>query len=1397
MANYYLDFVGLNTFIYEPVGWKPEEQYSIANQQGRESQWFGTTLNFQVKQNHIGWGDIASGSAAYTKNFRFPAHLVDPYTQAHAADAAGLLRATASFFPALMIHRNGPYGHPTWKQIRVGDNPLTRRQKKENVFTYVVEPGEEFVSNLNGITETLTAKYGQIKSLIETPVTSKYKPLTLTYYSQPGTQNQGVGLLRAHVSLGNDTHHFNNESLDTYYNLYSCETRGWKRLKAMYLEGAKSIGAYSSNGSPVSRVDKLTYSEIVYPPSVYTYKKYTRQRTTFAFNWRDNRENRTEVVSHNFVDVGSAVNITQSKWSMDVESTWGTRVETGAGFFRHHGVEQVFGKDQRDFGILQNSYSRYLLGLNFIISLSASVQLDDYLKPAPLYAYHHTLTDSASVVSPNGMKIQGVSYGTSMGNLATTQLPSGEAKWEANTTRQIISSSADGEFVYIDEARNPFYDSYDEYCEELRLKYKNYSIVPEFRMSGRIGTGFIFNVQPEHWSHFEVTGGLIHKKNSRDDDFYKIFSNSDFLKHFDAVAWTNKDVLEPHSITLTCNAAMKFLPYEGFYPAERTVQLSEQFFNSYKGGLSFEQSGSNQYEPRDVGYTILMTPLFAPGVLFNSIKSGIACDYPIITGSFLSLTNKITKSSGNYYLHVNQPHDGTALFDKRVPFRALLEPEKYLKNVSLPSNIPHEYGNLSSSILWAPEGSEDRLYKMMMHNFVSEVPEFFLSDDNFTTFTSLPSNDSNFGNLVSGSTYFMRVALNKTMGGANIPVVSGSSEVKYIPPQYVNTNDRDTILDTSYENFTMYSRPTGFGPPSIIQHFYQGEGVTGSTNSANGENYPFTPPYYYGGGFADIQFTPTTTKKHTVYEIIAGAEVEYYRYHNINGRDQWLKTDAINKNAMHVDASLSLFGIGEVDDDRMMSSNEPNARWIIQPWFETPMLNFNHLSASSAVTLPTNASQSVPRGMWHQYGRIEQDPAKGIFMSVSDIPADWHINAIGGNFAHIPPAGNHSGSHKIRSLAEAIGMQNQSRRLGELKETKLVKEAIVAVPFFEPLTGERSFFRIARQDWDNSVFRAEEGIGMSARMALSEEAVKLASQMKEFVFPPPMDFYHNRHIQPFVMYVFEFEHLFNKQDLADMWQNLPPKLSRQFKSATSTITHELFSHEFLGSGAFYADGGSDQMIPGIKDPKKLRDRIQWMVFKVKQRAKSNWYEKVAIQDPEAPPDFQVSIGNENIKNEAPINYNWPYDFFSMIELVNIEAAIDMKKIPPGRQAIPDRPPEEEQTPSESGYAVFENETDMITDFMEKRDDSTPQMEIDRGQFEALQPSSIHGQNTSEVMGAVVKVTPQYVTNQISEIEQKLTEGSYLPATANQARNEIQAISQMNTNSPAVLQRLQALKNMLE
>ena len=50
------------------------------------------------------------------------------------------------------LHRNGPYGYSTWKQLRVSENPITRHHKANSTMTFVTEPGP--VRNVLSVGET-------------------------------------------------------------------------------------------------------------------------------------------------------------------------------------------------------------------------------------------------------------------------------------------------------------------------------------------------------------------------------------------------------------------------------------------------------------------------------------------------------------------------------------------------------------------------------------------------------------------------------------------------------------------------------------------------------------------------------------------------------------------------------------------------------------------------------------------------------------------------------------------------------------------------------------------------------------------------------------------------------------------------------------------------------------------------------------------------------------------------------------------------------------------------------------------------------------------------------------------------------------------------------------------
>ena len=398
--------------------------------------------------------------------------------------------------------------------------------------------------------------------------------------------------------------------------------------------------------------------------------------------------------------------------------------------------------------------------------------------------------------------------------------------------------------------------------------------------------------------------------------------------------------------------------------------------------------------------------------------------------------------------------------------------------------------------------------------------------------------------------------------------------------------------------------------------------------------------------FADISFTPTETKKYSLNEIINTIEadasgIRQWRYYEEGNTAKGIKTvfingdknsvEGANGDSMPLDSSVNIFqqvdivGGGTV----VNASNTTRSRWAIQTKYETPMLNFAHLSSKASITLPTNASQSVPRGMWHQYGQIESDPAKGIFLQVTDVPSDWINNLL------------RTDASTTGSLADLCGFPKDAVKLGQAGENKVISESVVAIPFVEQ-GAERKYFKLSKVDIQNALGLAKD------RALVGYSVLDMVDKMKRFVFPPSMDFINDEGIDPFAMYIFEFKHTLSRQDLTDIWQNLYPKVGREFEEVQTTISHGLLAQELLGGGAVVVKNSSNTAGALEKNAigNELPKEIRWMVFKVKQRAEIDYYKKVA--------------GNKKELQEK-ISYNWPYDFFSLVELIKLDAEITLAK----------------------------------------------------------------------------------------------------------------------------------------
>jgi hypothetical protein len=135
--------------------------------------------------------------------------------------------------------------------------------------------------------------------------------------------------------------------------------------------------------------------------------------------------------------------------------------------------------------------------------------------------------------------------------------------------------------------------------------------------------------------------------------------------------------------------------------------------------------------------------------------------------------------------------------------------------------------------------------------------------------------------------------------------------------------------------------------------------------------------------------------------------------------------------------------------------------------------------------------------------------------------------------------------------------------------------------------------------------------------------------LNKYMFPPTMDFLKNhKGVSPFAFYAFEFNMQFTQKDLMDIWQNCAPTKGSAFQKSNVTIKIRSLVDKMLEN----------------------KEELQWMVFKVKRKAEKDYsvYTKKGLT--EGLPIVQESL-------DSPYSYNWPYDYFSFVELVKIDESV--------------------------------------------------------------------------------------------------------------------------------------------
>ena len=1266
-------------------------------------------------------------------------------------------------FNALMLNRNGAYGWPTFRQTEMGhSSPITRYQRKNSQLTLRTKTVYDTSVQVGPPTAPVAVKGNAIASYTEPVVESGHRTMVHTFITnndvldtktnQMTTQRQA--LVYNH-SFGNKVAYFANTSLNNKLNLkYNTDQSNiyFNRINSLLLKSEVN----SMEDTPFASIDKIAanYRQQIYPASYNTYLNRTRRRTTFNIRdiWNDDPLKRRNEWGENppvypfgvsssigpirqpYVDEGAPSSLVDqvycqsaSVWPLDCHLTDGSQTApVGALTFPSFTtILSVAAKDGA--GVLQNGfcgYSQFGSG-----SITASI----------VYAQR----------AMQGNDTKGRTGGTGAGGGFPIPNFGGDQKWQ-------VGEQAGNNVPHL---------TYDRYCEQMRLAGKDFSIIPEFRMSEHMEF-YVDQNGGNFWvdnnGEFDLTGSSI--ADSSVDNFYKVYSNSDFMKLFTVVddayddeELVNGDIMKKDKITLQCNALIKFLPYKGFYPAERIVELARLLsascgpFMECKSGLAATE-GSTQdaymyttagnWKNTSYAFRAFTEPLIGPGILCNTIKSGIACGNWIVR-NYLDVYHRGTTGEqqdlqytfggkaaeigdagampcyhSTYRTRANDYYRGrkhTGYFGRRgllnlwhsgsigneyatagaarllagkgyyfaqLPFEAILDPAAHMSSPALLGSslvdnpaqddagaiydrgvgsgsisgsyagvtTPYGAGYIMNNYMqWS--GQQKDLYKLAIDNFVCETINFF--QDDLKSFTSV--REDQFKPVVSGSSYAMKVRLYRPVKGTD----SGGA---------YNINYRN-LADTDV--FEMFDRASAFGRP-LSASAYGG-------NVAGGGSQPtyvhVVPPYYDGVAEATIIYTPDITGKPSLDDIISNSKIYYNRsgeytsqvastntmYLNAYGpptapgstntdprdKDGGAATgygDSHRYHAQQISSSIDLF---EQMTSIIPGTTRPTKRWLIQSKFETPVLNFAGVSADSpANALSTGAGggsglvgvkNQATIGMWFQKGSLPIGAA-GIFMDILPAPVDKALYPL-------PLAEKRIIDPK--SLIDIVGfVPGKAKKIGTIKTEKVVEEAVVAIPFTLGRDGRRKFYKIRKKDVDNQIRRNR---GETIDEGVPTDVQIIVNAVDKYIFPPKFDFIRNGNIDPFAMFIFEFKKVLTQENLANIWQNIPPNISYQqqsgevedgtFERQTAAMQHSLLSDVIFDN-----------------NNRKITKDLRWMVFKVKIRGASDYNRFRRRNLPQDVETIPPSI-------DSPYSYNWPYDYFSLVELVNIEAGMQYGSTP--------------------------------------------------------------------------------------------------------------------------------------
>jgi hypothetical protein len=425
----------------------------------------------------------------------------------------------------------------------------------------------------------------------------------------------------------------------------------------------------------------------------------------------------------------------------------------------------------------------------------------------------------------------------------------------------------------------------------------------------------------------------------------------------------------------------------------------------------------------------------------------------------------------------------------------------------------------------------------------------------------------------------------------------------------------------------------------------------------------YTPPGFYGQSTARISFSSSIGGPVSLEEIFKDATVENLTVLNPN-RQQIITGSAVSQlttlqeqSKMNVSSSIALFervinpgvefSISEEGDitkaDRAVPSAKNSVRWAISTKYECPVVNvssskysdnyttYNSLVTASFAELNSGTSTfEPPQSTWTSYSDTKSQDKYSFVLKESFTKEEIDTSRTG-------------------SLIDLCGFTAGTKDVGTVADNKTVTEAIMVIPYTDreiprkttEIENGKHFFRLNASELKRQKKSLEDN-----GFAVSEEVrdtsiTDMIRSMKEYVIPPQYNHLAYKDIKPFVCYFLEFEKTLDNEDLTTIWQGMTPSIAINPEIDEVEIAHDFDKHN---------------MFHNIDIP----NDIKFMVFKVKKKAEWNYYNITtdSTDDDRFRFDFQ---GNGQVEVVPDYSYNWPYDFFSLVERAAVSVDFTLKK----------------------------------------------------------------------------------------------------------------------------------------